>query len=216
MLILSGWRSLPARQNRAEGQINTWGMYCFGWWQPVQPVRLRGAFHHQQATVLQHPANGFPGLFVFKGKLAISPQTQRANGTMPLQILFCITVPRHAFTAIMIQVKQAGVVGFTTVLLYNALQCLQHRYPGQRGFGGSGIGIGERAIRIPSHFPFGKNGAAADDRLIRPPWDCIQQPVIVVRSLRTGQDRPVVIDRAVNGQQIAWLVIYLFQEIHRV
>lgn len=93
-----------ASHYRSESQVNAWRMDFHGGRQPVQPVALRGVFHHEEAAVFEDDFYLFTGAFVLKGKLPFCTEGHGANGAVFFQIFFPVAVPGHAFTAVVVEV----------------------------------------------------------------------------------------------------------------
>ena len=97
--------SLPIFINAPECKIDPGWRYFFCRGETVFPMGLSWTLHDQKAAMFQHQRHGFPGSFMLEGKLPFCTQAQRGDGTIFFQIFFSITVPCHAFTAIMIQIQ---------------------------------------------------------------------------------------------------------------
>src|SRR3970282_140617 len=136
-------------------------------------------FHDQQAAVLQNSGNRFLGFLVLEGKFALGPKTHRGDGSVFLEVLFGIAVPGHAFVATVVQIKQAGIVGFARFGFAQRFKLEQFLCPGQGLFGGIGGGMVEVGVALPSHFSFGDDEFAKNDGLVILPSYVFQQFILI-------------------------------------
>ena len=153
----------------SESEVDAGGKYLFCRGEAMQPVRLRGAFHEQQTAIFQEDIHFFTGLFVFEGETAVGPERERADGPFFFQFGFVVAVPAHAFTAIVVQVEQTGVISFAGFPFCDRFESEHRGGPGQCAAGNAGVSVFERMVAVPGHHAAGYDSFAENDRFVVPP-----------------------------------------------
>ncbi len=134
------------------------------------PEALSGALHDQKTAILKVEGNQIlTPVLVSKGKSSFCTEAQRANRRISAQRLFVITVPRHPFTAIMVQVAKARIESAAGSVLDHVFEGSQLLRPSQCDLRRSRVGIGVTGITVPSNLASGNYVLAANDSLIVSP-----------------------------------------------
>ena len=150
--------------------------------------------------MLQEDIDPVPISLMFEAKLTFCAKAQGGNGAVSLQVLFCIAVPGHALIAIVIQIEQTGIIGFTALFFCKLLQRFQGRRPGQCPLYRAGLRVFKGLLAVPGYLPLGDKMLSHDKGLIVPPLDPGHQLIHKLVRLGRFQHPSIILHNAVFVQ----------------
>lgn len=158
--------------------------------------------HDKEAAVGELGGEAFFGHGVFEVELPLCAKTEAGNRGVFDDRGFVVAVPGHAFRAIVVEVKEAGVEGFTGLRLHRGFESFQQRRPGEWCLGGAGVGVVESGVAIPCDFAGGGNGFAEHPEDIRFPGDLGAESGEKGVCLFRGKGGAVIDGDAIPGEEV--------------
>ena len=165
-------------------------------------MRLRGATHHNQLPVLQKQFDFFATGLVAEGEFTRCAKAERGDVGRVAQYRFIIAVPPHAFTAVVVEIEQAGVVTAAAGALDGGFQRAQGVVPRSGVVVAAGIAVIEGAVAIPGEFARGSNGLAKYPEAVVLPGNVLEQTLQITVCRVRRQNAAVIVQRAIMRQQI--------------
>lgn len=139
------------------------------------PKTLCFTLHQKQAAIFQHHLDFFAVFFVTEIEAPRCTQTYRGNRRVAHKRVFVIAVPTHAFVAFVVEVEQAGIVGFPGFFLHFFLDLAQGGRPRERDLGAVRIRVGVGKVPKPGRFPLRDDLSSEDDQFVLFPRHRSQQ-----------------------------------------